>query len=122
MSITSRRYSIVVILIVLGISAFLVFKVAQQLPAVLSSMASSSNTMTSTNTLFATQLKTYNGRTIRVRKLSNKEVSSLKTPAGISFEDEKADEGLPANADIYVDQEGEYWVLPPGAKYAQEFP
>ncbi|HEU5378293.1 MAG TPA: hypothetical protein VFV38_22955, partial [Ktedonobacteraceae bacterium] len=66
--------------------------------------------------------QTVDGLTIKVRKLTNREVSQLKTPWGRDFEKEKADQGYKANADIYVDQNGEYWIAAPGSKFITEFP
>jgi hypothetical protein len=66
--------------------------------------------------------KTADGTTVKVRKLTNREVSKLRTDWGTPFEQEKANEGYPANADIYVDQDGNYWIGVPGSNIVTEFP
>jgi RHS repeat-associated protein len=72
--------------------------------------------------LFSTIKRTVDGQKIRVRKLSNREVHRLTTDWGTPFEEEKADQGYPANADIYVDQDGNYWIAAPGSDIITEFP
>lgn len=73
-----------------------------------------------TTTLFATKLNTEKGP-VRARKLSNGEVKRL-SENGKSFEQIKAKEGYSAKADIYVDQDGNYWIVEPGANWAESFP
>jgi len=76
----------------------------------------------SINIVYAKTLETANGP-IRARKLSNGEVKKLKEEdSGIPFEKVKQKLGYPANADIYVDQDGNYWIVMPGSDYAEPFP
>lgn len=75
----------------------------------------------STNTVFATKLQTADGP-IRARKLSKGEVKKLRDENGTPFEQVKSKLGYPAPADIYVDQDGNYWIVMPGSDYAEPFP
>ncbi len=65
--------------------------------------------------------KTEDGTTVKARKLSKKEVSNLKW-GNETFEQIKSKEWNAPNADIYVDEYGEYWILPPGGKVLVHFP
>ncbi len=75
-----------------------------------------------TNIVYSTTKETPNGEEIRVRKLKNREVKNLKDDDGTPFEQEKARQGYPANADIYVDQDGNYWIGMPGSDHVEPFP
>jgi hypothetical protein len=66
--------------------------------------------------------KTADGQIVRVRPLTPREVRKLRTQGGTPFEQEKADQGYPANAIIYVDQDGNYWIGVPGSDIVNEFP
>lgn len=71
--------------------------------------------------VFATKLNTADGP-VRARKLSNGEVKKLRDDDGIPFEKIKQKLGYPANADIYVDENGDYWIVMPGSDWAEPFP
>ena len=70
----------------------------------------------------ATIKKTDDGQTIRVRKLSPREVQKLETEWGRSFHKQKQKGGFKATDDIYVDADGNYWIGPHGSDYVTEFP
>jgi hypothetical protein len=72
--------------------------------------------------VFSTEKTTPDGQTIRVRPLKNREVKNLRTDDGTPFEKEKGKMGYPANAEIYVDQDGNYWIGMPGSNYVEPFP
>jgi hypothetical protein len=75
----------------------------------------------STTIVYATKLNTADGP-VRARKLSNGEVKKLRDDDGIPFEKIKQKLGYPANADIYVDEDGNYWIVMPGSEWAEPFP
>lgn len=72
------------------------------------------------NIVYATELDTPNGK-VRARKLTSREVKNLSED-GQPFEKIKRKQGYPANADIWVDQDGNYWITMPGSNYAEPFP
>ncbi len=89
-------------------------------------LVAASTTTTSTSTgvnlgkLFSTMKTTPDGRRIRVRKLSPKEVSKLQAEWGQSFH--RAKKGYKATDEIYEDENGEYWIGRPGSENVVEFP
>lgn len=70
--------------------------------------------------LFSKMKTTSDGRRIRVRKLSPKEVSKLQAEWGQSFH--RAKKGYKATDEIYEDENGEYWIGRPGSDNVVEFP
>lgn len=72
------------------------------------------------NIVYATELDTSSGK-VRARKLTSREVKGLSED-GQPFEKIKKKLGYPANADIWVDQDGNYWITMPGSNYAEPFP
>lgn len=64
---------------------------------------------------------TEDGTTARARKLTSKEVSNLED-FGQSFEDINSEEGYDPNADIYVDEDGNYWIQHPRGQFLIPFP
>jgi len=80
-------------------------------------------TSTATNGIvFSVKKETPDGRTIGVRPLKSREVKNLKTSDGTRFEKEKGKMGYPPKAEIYVDQDGNYWIGMPGSNYVEPFP
>ncbi len=72
--------------------------------------------------LYSTIKTTPDGQRIRVRKLSNGEVKRLRTEDGTPFEQEKQNVGGRSTDDIYVDQNGDYWIGRPGSDQVEPFP
>lgn len=72
--------------------------------------------------VFSTTKETSTGQRIRVRPLKSREVKNLRADDGTPFEQEKARQGYPANAEIYVDPDGNYWIGMPGSDYVEPFP
>ncbi len=86
----------------------------------LGTLVAASTTGVSLGKLFSTMKTTPDGRRIRVRKLSPKEVSKLQAEWGQSFH--RAKKGYKATDEIYEDQDGEYWIGRPGSDNVIEYP
>ena len=71
--------------------------------------------------LFSTMKTTPDGRRIRVRELSSRDVKKLKTPWGQSFHDLKGKE-FNATDVIYEDQDGNYWIGSSESDNVEVFP
>jgi hypothetical protein len=84
-------------------------------------LAPTSSTSTTATAYSWINKPTEDGTTVKVRKLTNDEVSDLEE-FGQSFEEIKSEEGYPPNSDIYIDKNGDYWIQPPRGKVLIPFP
>jgi hypothetical protein len=85
------------------------------------STTTSTSTGVSSGKLFSIMKTTPDGRLIRVRKLSPREVKKLKDRYGETFEEIKQKSYEPTDV-IYVDQNGEYWIGDDRSDNVEKFP